>query len=65
MEACWHQHLAKIDANFEQRFFEKTSFSLGKTMILKVQGIEVGGKKSMKNRSKNGVKMGRHFGIDF
>ena len=23
MEACWHQSRAKIDANFEERFFEK------------------------------------------
>ena len=26
MEACWHQHRTKIDANFEERFFEKTLF---------------------------------------
>ena len=44
MEACWHQNRTKIDANFEERFFEKTLFSLGKTMILMVQGLEVGGK---------------------
>ena len=24
MEACWHQNRTKIDANFEERFFEKT-----------------------------------------
>ena len=44
MEPCWHQNRAKIDANFEERFFEKKYIFLeGKTMILKVQGIEVGG----------------------
>ena len=31
MEACWHQNQAKIDANLEERFFEKALFSLGKT----------------------------------
>ena len=30
MEACWHQNRAKIDANFEERFFEKTLFFLKK-----------------------------------
>ena len=30
MEACWHQNRTKIDANFEERFFEKTSISLRK-----------------------------------
>ena len=30
MEACWHQNRAKIDANFEERFFEKTLFFLRK-----------------------------------
>ena len=44
MEACWHQNRSKIDANFEERFFEKPCFSLGKTMILRIQGVEVGGK---------------------
>ena len=45
MEACWHQNRTKIDANFEERFFEqKHCFSQGKTMNLRVQGIEVGGK---------------------
>ena len=24
MGACWHQNRTKIDANFEERFFEKT-----------------------------------------
>ena len=45
MEACWHQNRIKIDANFEKLFFEKKPyFSTGKTMILRVQGIEAGGK---------------------
>ena len=39
MEACWHQHREKIGANFEERFF-----FFEKKMILRVQGIEVGGK---------------------
>ena len=43
MEACWHQNRAKIDPNFEERFFEKdVCYSCGKTLFLKVEGIEVG-----------------------
>ena len=30
MEACWHQNRSKIDANLEERFFEKTLFFLRK-----------------------------------
>ena len=41
-EACWLQNRAKIDPNFEERFFAKNCFSCGKTMFLKVEGIEVG-----------------------
>ena len=45
MEACWHQHREKIGANFEERFLKNLCFfPKGKTMVLKVQGIEVGGK---------------------
>ena len=44
---------SKIDVNFEGRFFKKPCFSLGKTMILKVLGVEVG----TKNRSKIDQKM--------
>ena len=39
---------SKIDANFEGDFFEKTLFSLGKTMILKVLEVEVGSKNPLK-----------------
>ena len=48
MEASWNPNRSKIDANIETRFFEKTLFFLGKTMILRVQGVEVGSQ----NRSK-------------
>ena len=65
MEACWHQNRAKIDANFEERFFEKTLFFLRKNNDFEGSGDRSWEKKSMKNRSKNGVKMGRHLGIDF
>ena len=53
MEASWHQHRSKIDVNFEKRFFEKTFFSIGKTVILRVQGVEVGSP----NRSKINQKL--------
>ena len=43
LEATWSQVgtkiASKIDPNFERRFFEKTLFSFGKTMILKVLGV--------------------------
>ena len=59
---------SKIDPNFERRFFEKTSFFLGKTMILKDPGVEV----ESKNRSKIDIKndaetegLGNSIFIDF
>ena len=39
----WPKIASKIDLNFEERL-KKNRFSLGKPMILKVQGIELGGK---------------------
>ena len=45
--------LLKIDVNLESHFLKKPRFSLGKTMILRVQGVEVGGK----NRCKIDKKM--------
>ena len=35
---------SKIGPNFERRIFEKTLFSWGKAMILKILGVEVGSK---------------------
>ena len=42
MASSWGLDRTKIDANIETRFFEKTLFFLGKTMILRVQEVEVG-----------------------
>ena len=49
------------DLIFKRRFLKKPGFSLGKTMILKVRGMEVGSK----NRSKMHVNVRRHLGFDF
>ena len=38
MELCWHQNRAKIDANFEKRFFEKTLFFLRKNNYFEGSG---------------------------
>ena len=42
MEACWHQNRSKIDANLEERFFEKTLFFLRKTLYFEGSGVQVG-----------------------
>ena len=42
-------------------FLKKLRFSLGKAMILKDPGVEVGSQ----NRSKKEHNLGRHLGIDF
>ena len=55
----------KLDANFERRFFEKTWFSLRKNNDFEGSGGRSWDQKSIKNRSKNEVMMGRHLGIDF
>ena len=38
MEVCWHQNRLKIDANFEERFFEKTELFLRKNNDFEVSG---------------------------
>ena len=52
LEGKWSQvgtqMASKINANFERWSFEETSFSLGKTMILKVLEVEVGTKNPLK-----------------
>ena len=48
MEACWHQNRLKIDANLEERFFEKSYSRCSGGSIFQVRGVQVGGK----NRSK-------------
>ena len=53
MEACWHQNRPKIDANFEERFFEKSYSRCSGGSIFQVRGVQVGSK----NRSKMGQKM--------
>ena len=45
MEACWHQNLAKIDANFEERFFEKSYSRCSGGSIFQDLGVQVGKKK--------------------
>ena len=49
LEAKWRHVGTKIDQKsmptWKSDFFKKPCFSLGKTMILRVQGSEVGGKK--------------------
>ena len=44
MEACWHQHPTKIDANFEERFFEKSYSRCSGGSIFQVRGVQVGDK---------------------
>ena len=65
MEASWHQKRSKIDANFETRIFEKTSFFLRKNNDFEGSRGRSWEPKSIKNLSENEVKMGRHLGIDF
>ena len=65
MEACWHQNRSKIDANLEERFFEKTLFFLRKNHDFEGSG---GSKLEVKNDQKSiksRVRMGRHLGIGF
>ena len=60
MEASWHQNRSKINVNFEKRFFEKRhNFSSGKTMVLRVQGVEVGSQNRSKIDQKLKPKMDR------
>ena len=69
LEAKWSQvgtqMASKIDPNFERRFFEKSSFSIGKTMVLKDLGGRSWHQKSIKNRLKKELNLGRPLGIDF
>ena len=54
MEACWHPNRIQNPSQLGRTIFlKKRRFSLGKTMILKVQGTEVGSK----NQSKIDEKM--------
>ena len=65
MEACWHQNRSKIDANLEERFFEKTLFFLRKNDDFEcLVGLELAIKTNEKS-IKNELKMGRHRGIKF
>ena len=64
-EGKWSQVGTKIHKKLvsiaKRHLLKKPCFSLGKTYILKVRGVQVGSK----NRSKNEVNMGWHLGIDF
>ena len=39
MEACWHQNREKIEANFEERFFEKSYSRYSGGLIFQVRGV--------------------------
>ena len=68
MEACWHQHRAKIDPNFEERFFEKTLFSWGKQWFWRFRGSKLGVEidaKSIKKWSQDGKASWHRFLMDF
>ena len=65
MEACWHQNRTKIDANFEERFFEKTLFFLWKNNDFEGSGGRSWEPKSIKNRLKIEAQDGWPLGIDF
>ena len=65
METCWHQNLTQIDTNFEERIFEKTLFFLWQKNDFEGSGGRSWEQKSIKNRSKNEIKMGRPLGVDF
>ena len=65
MEASWYQNRSKIDGNIETRIFEKTLFFLRKNNDFEGSGGRSWEPKSIKNRSKNEVNIGRHLGIDF
>ena len=56
---------AKIDVNFERRFFQKTLFFLRKRHVFLGPGGRKIKNKSKKNRSKNEAKMRIALGIDF
>ena len=56
---------SKIDPNFERRRFEKTLFFLRKNNDFEGSGGRSWDQKSIKNRSKNDVILGRYLGIDF
>ena len=68
-EAKWSQVgtkiASKIDPNFERRFFENALFFLRKNNDFEGSGGLSWDEKSMKNRSKNEVILGRYLGIDF
>ena len=69
LEAKWSQvgtqMASKIDPNFERRFFEKSSFSIGKTMVLKDLGGRSWHQKSIENQPKKELNLGRPLGIHF
>ena len=65
MEASWYQNRSKIDVNIETRLFEKTLFFLRKNDDFEGSGGRSWEPKSIENRLKNEVNMGRHLGIDF
>ena len=71
-EAKWNQVGIKMEGNIDRTsksdLMKKHRFSLGKTMIWKVAHVEVGSKidqKSIPNRSKFDLNLGKHLDVDF
>ena len=72
LEAKWRHVGTKIDQKsmptWKSDFLKKPCFSLGKTMILRVQGVEVGSKNRSKIDIKNDAEtegLGNSIFIDF
>ena len=65
MEPSSHQNRSNIDVGIEKRCFEKTSFFCRKNNTLEGSGGQTGNEKSMNNRSKKELNIGRSLDIDF
>ena len=65
MEACWPPKSKKNRCYLQKRFFEKTLFFHRKNNDFEGSGGRSWNPKSIKNRSKNEVMMGRHLNIVF
>ena len=65
MEPSWYQNGVKNRCQLRKAFFSRNALSLQRGLVLQDQEGRKWEQKWTKNRAKNGVKKGRHLGIDF